>query len=84
MLKMRRRHFTPSLPGLTQQTILFRKKMDARVKCLVRGHGRHLFGDITDTFAGQVNVSDPVGAEEDAVLAVGGQRPDGDALAATP
>jgi hypothetical protein len=27
------------------------KKMDHRVKCLVRRHGRHLFADMTDTFA---------------------------------
>jgi len=31
VLKMRRRHFTPSLPGLTRQSILLCKKMDARV-----------------------------------------------------
>ncbi len=40
--------------------------------CLARGHGRHVFGDITDTFlVGQVNVGDLMSAEEDAVAAVG-------------
>src|ERR1700704_276219 len=54
----------------------------ARPCCLARGHDRHLFGDITDTFwAGQVDTRDLVGAEEDAVCAVGCQGPNGNALA---
>ena len=59
------------------------RRVDCRVKCSARGHDRHLFGDITDTFfAGQVDRCDLVSAETDAVLAIGGQRPDGDAFAA--
>ena len=53
--------------------------MDGRDKCLVGGHGRHLFGDITDTFGiGQVDFGDLVSAEEDAVVAVNVQRLDVD------
>ena len=47
------------------------KRMDCRVKCSDRGHGRHLFGDMTDTFsARQVDGCDLVGGEENTVLAV--------------
>ena len=57
--------------------------MDCRDKCLARRHDRHLFGDMTDTFAlGQVDVCDFVGSEEDGVLAFGCARPDGEAFAA--
>src|SRR6516165_7984151 len=49
--------------------------------CLARGDDRHLSGDMADTFVvGQVNVCDLVGAEEDPVLAIAGERSDGDAL----
>src|SRR5262245_48802631 len=69
--------------GIHVLLVLMSKDVDGRDKCSVRGHDRHLFGDITDTFrAGQVNVGDLVGAEEDAVAAIGGERPNGDAFAA--
>src|SRR5262252_2768451 len=58
------------------------KDVDGRDKCLVRGHGRHLFGDITDTFGvGQVDGCDLVGAEKDAVQTIGIARPNGYTLA---
>jgi hypothetical protein len=42
-----------------------------RACCLVRGHDRHLFGDITDTLlVGQVDFGNLVSCEEDAVLAI--------------
>jgi hypothetical protein len=51
--------------------------MDCRVKCLARGHDRHLFGDITDTLVvGQVDICDLIGAEEDAELTLGCERSD--------
>src|SRR5882757_2015579 len=57
--------------------------MDCRVKCLDRRHGRHLFGDMTDTFsARQVDGGDLVGGEENSVFAVVRCRPDGETLAA--
>jgi hypothetical protein len=41
------------------------------VKCSVRGHSRHLFGDMTDTFsARQVDGGDLMGGEEDPVFIV--------------
>src|SRR5262245_56166319 len=55
----------------------------ARPCCLARRHNRPLFGDMTDTLVdGQVDGCDLVGAEEDAVLAIGGEWTDSDALAA--
>ncbi len=40
----------------------------AGLRCSVRGHDRHLFGDITDTlWFGQVDSCDLVGGEEDAL-----------------
>src|SRR5258708_25680990 len=57
--------------------------MDARVKCLARGHDRHLFGDITDTLiVGQVYRCDLVRGKEDAVPVIGIEKPDGNAFAA--
>src|SRR5215212_7916118 len=57
--------------------------MDARVKCLARGHDRHLFGDITDTLiGGQVYNCDLVRGEEDAVSAIGIEGSDDNAFAA--
>ena len=39
--------------------------MDCRVKCSDRGHSRHLFGDMTDTFsARQVDGCDLVGGKK--------------------
>src|SRR5262245_15933065 len=59
-----------------------RSPRHGRACCLVRGHDRHLFGDITDTLlVGQVDFGDLVSCEEDAVLAIGGERSDGDTLA---
>ena len=52
--------------------LMSRCLMDARVKCLARGHDRHLFGDITDTFViGQVDSRDLMGGEENAVSTIG-------------
>src|SRR5260370_2469354 len=51
--------------------------------CSYRGHTRHLFGDMTDTFGiGQVDGSNPVACEEDAVLSVGASGADCDAFSA--
>jgi hypothetical protein len=42
---------------------------DRRWCCSARGHGRHSFGDMTDTFsARQVDGSDVVSGEEDPIL----------------
>src|SRR3954471_8442209 len=54
-----------------------------RACCSVRGHGRHLFGDITDSFVvGQVDRCDLMACEEDAVVAVDCEGPEGNALTA--
>src|SRR5882757_11194607 len=54
-----------------------------RDKCSVRGHGRHPFGDMTDTFAArQVDGGDLMGGEENAVLGTAWRRPDGKTLSA--
>ncbi len=43
----------------------------AGLECLARGHGRHLIGDMTDTFAGrQVDGSDLVSGEENTVFCI--------------
>src|SRR3978361_207011 len=56
--------------------------MDCRVKCLDRGHSRHLFGDMTDTFsARQVDGGDLVSGEENSVAAVPRYGPDGQSFA---
>src|ERR1700733_8927326 len=58
---MKHRPLHGSLPGLTRQSmtklqqtqfvrlILSHHLMDARVKCMARGHPRRVFGDMTDT-----------------------------------
>jgi hypothetical protein len=44
---------------------------EAWLMCLVRGHGRHLLGDMTDTFtARQVDGGDLVGGEENSVFVI--------------
>src|SRR5882757_5265837 len=54
-----------------------------RACCSVRGHGRHPFGDMTDTFAArQVDGGDLMGGEENAVLGTAWRRPDGKTLSA--
>src|SRR5688500_14079694 len=56
--------------------------MDGRVKCSAREHSRHVFGDMADTFLiGQVDCSDLVGAEVDAIATICGERSDGESLA---
>src|SRR5689334_9716145 len=53
-----------------------------RACCLVRGHDRHPFGDITDTFLiGQVDCCDLVSSKEDAEPTICCQRSDSDAFA---
>src|SRR5205823_6027212 len=71
--RRQRKRSPSSCPALCRaSTSCFLKGVDGRDKCLARGHGRHVFGDITDTFlVGQVNVGDLMSAEEDAVAAVG-------------
>src|ERR1700733_7206503 len=55
---------------------------DGRVKCTVRGHGGHLFGDMVDTSGGcQVDFTDPMRAEENAIMSIRSTWADGDALA---
>ncbi|MGA8494613.1 MAG: hypothetical protein WB764_03980, partial [Xanthobacteraceae bacterium] len=57
------------MPGIHVFIPAERKDMDGRDKCLARGHDRHLFGDMTDTFVlGQVDVCNFISTEEDAVL----------------
>jgi len=57
-----------------------RKGVDGRDKCLVRGHGGHLFGDITDTFwVSQVDACDLDGAKADRIAAVAAAWSNGDA-----
>src|SRR5947208_13669673 len=73
-----------SCPRLSRAStsFFFKQDVDGRDKCLVRGHDRLLFGDITDTLLiGQVDFGNLVSGEEDAVLAVCRERSDGDALA---
>src|SRR6266567_3789747 len=71
-----------------QMIVKLNRRADARrlggpVKCSHLGHSRHLFGDMTDTFgAGQVDGSDPMACEEDAVFSVGASGTDGDAFSA--
>src|ERR1700730_4358257 len=75
------------MPGLSRASTSWLatkfNDVDVRDECLARGHDRHLFGDMTDTFVlGQVDVCNFKGAEEDAVLTFGCARPDGEAFAA--
>src|SRR5258705_10816761 len=66
----------PSMVGGTQPSILH-----GRAKCSHRGHSRHLFGDMTDTFRlGQVDGRDPMGGKEDAIVTVAVAGSYGDAL----
>src|SRR5690242_21951500 len=52
-------------------------------QCSVRGHGGHLFGDMTDRLiVGQVDGCDLMGGKEDAVTPVSAERSDGEAFAA--
>ena len=58
------------------------RAIDGRVKCSVREHDRHLFGDITDTSLHcQVDVSDPVRAKENPISPIRSTRPDGEPFA---
>src|SRR5262252_5068501 len=62
---------------------LFARNAGSPAFCSAWGHGEHLFGDMTDTLVvGQVDGCDLMGGEEDAVVALGGERADRQALAA--